>query len=247
MITNNQEKLYRSLRSSKGRREHGLFVVEGRKVILELLKSDHEVEVIMTSSEEGFGPEIAVEHCPQRVIDRISSFKNPGAEIAIVRSKRTDPVLDLKGPVFLLENIQDPGNLGSMIRTLRWFGATQMVVSPDCVDTFNPKVIRSSMGAVFHVNAIKAPLADSITDLNEAGIEVYATEMDGDPALMKILNKNVGIVIGNEGHGISEEVKRRCNGSISIAGAGQPGVESLNAAISLGILAHQLFKNPENG
>lgn len=245
MITNNQEKVYRSLKSSKGRKEHGLFLAEGRKVINELLQSEFEVEAILSSNvEDGFANSIELS---QKQIDRISALKNPTAEIAIVRVPDHPTVLEPSGPIFLLESIQDPGNLGTMIRTLRWFGASQVLVSTDCADVFNPKVIQASMGAVFHLDVIKGELLPAIETLRNSSYHVLATEMNGDPALVDELKRNVGIVIGNEGHGISSEILAACDASISIPGSGKAGTESLNAAISLSILAFQLFKNTANG
>lgn len=245
MITNNQEKVYRSLKSSKGRKEHGLFLAEGRKVINELLKSEFEVEAILSSNaEDGFDNSIELS---QKQIDRISALKNPTSEIAIVRVPDYPAVVEPSGPIFLLESIQDPGNLGTMIRTLRWFGASQVLVSADCADVFNPKVIQASMGAVFHLNVIKGDLLPAIETLRKSSYKVLTTEMDGDSGLMEGLNGNVGIVIGNEGHGISKEILAACDASISIPGSGMAGTESLNAAISLSILAFQLYKNAANG
>lgn len=245
MITNNQEKIYRSLKSSKGRKEHGLFLAEGRKVINELLQSEFEVETILSSSADGYFANCI--EMSQKQIDRVSALKNPSSEIAIVKNPNKPVELEPKGPIFLLENIQDPGNLGTMFRTLRWFGAGQVLVSADCADVFNPKVIQASMGAVFHLNVVKAELLPIIETLRNSNYQVFSTEMDGDPALMDELSGNVGIVIGNEGHGISREILAACDASISIPGSGKTGTESLNAAISLSILAFQLFKNSANG
>lgn len=218
---------------------HGLFLTEGTKAVSELLKSDYEIERILTNDEDSTLPN--VEHISKADLAAISSFKTPSNVIAIARIKSTPDQRKLSGPVFLLDSIRDPGNLGTIIRTVRWFGASDLILSSDCADIYNPKTIQASMGAVFHLRIQTSDLSDSIEKVRGSGYRIIGSNMNGTAIRKTNLPLDSAIVIGNEGHGISQSVLDLCDETMSIEGGNVDGVESLNAAMSVGIIAHHLY------
>lgn len=241
LITRAEEKKYRSLQQKKFRQEFGLFLVEGRKAISELIKSNFEIESILGIREEDLD---GFQVCSMEQIARISTFKTPPDLIAVVKTMAASSNIDsIQSPVFILDAIRDPGNLGTIMRTVRWFGAADLILSEDCADIYNPKTIQSSMGALFHINVHKGPLIDIIPKLKDSGFEIFGTEVSGMPLSGFNESKKIALTIGNEGHGISDQVKSLCDGMLAIDGGNVAGVESLNAAMSVGIIAHHLYNN----
>lgn len=218
---------------------HGLFLTEGTKAVSELLKSDYETERIIGIGEDSAIP--GIEQLDKADLASISSFKTPTNVIAIAHIKPFQPHSKSSGPLFLLDSIRDPGNLGTIIRTVRWFGGSELILSNDCADIYNPKTIQASMGAVFHMGILMADLQDPIEKLRSTGYRIIGTEMSGEPMEKTDFPFNSAIVIGNEGHGISQDVLDLCDETISIEGGNVQGVESLNAAMSVGIIAHHLY------
>ena len=239
MITRAEVKLYRSLQQKKFRQTHGLFLIEGRKTVSELLKSDYIIERIIGLEEDSKIPNI--EFVDKTNLANISSFKNPSDVIAIARVKADLGHSKISGPIFLLDSIRDPGNLGTIIRTIRWFGGSDLILSPDCADIYNPKSIQASMGALFHLKIQTTVLSDSIEALQSDGYRIFGTDMNGTDLNQANFPKDSAIVIGNEGHGISASILDLCNEQIAIEGGKAKGVESLNAAMSTGIIAHYLY------
>lgn len=178
-----------------------------------------------------------VEVVERTVFKQISDTVHPQGILAVVQKPcwREEEVLAQKeGKVLLLDGIRDPGNLGTMIRTAEAAGVKAVYMSPDCVDLFNPKVIRSTMGSIFRVPVFSAELTAVIRRLTEKGTCVYATSLAAQKSFRDVDLQSAGIIIGSEANGISDEVLRIVPEHIKIPMAGQ--VESLNAAVSAAIL-----------
>lgn len=178
-----------------------------------------------------------VEVVERTVFKQISDTVHPQGILAVVQKPcwREEEVLAQKGGrVLLLDGIRDPGNLGTMIRTAEAAGVKAVYMSPDCVDLFNPKVIRSTMGSIFRVPVFSAELTAVIRRLTEKGTCVYATSLAAQKSFRDVDLQSAGIIIGSEANGISDEVLRIVPEHIKIPMAGQ--VESLNAAVSAAIL-----------
>ncbi|MFT4526658.1 MAG: TrmH family RNA methyltransferase [Granulosicoccus sp.] len=218
---------------------HGLFLTEGKKAVSELLQSDFEIERIIAKDEDSNIPNIEV--MDKADLASISSFKSPSDVIAIARIKLALGQPKVMGPIFLLDSIRDPGNVGTIIRTVRWFGASDLIVSSDCADVYNPKTIQASMGAVFHLRIHTTDLSESIETLKSSGYRIFGTEMNGTPLNETELPADSAIIIGNEGQGINQSILDLCDEQIAIEGGNINGVESLNAAMSVGIIAHHLY------
>lgn len=227
-LSKNKIKLIRSLRLKKNRDAEHLFVVEGEKIINEILTEQPDSLEFICSIDEQFQFERSY-LTDERGMKEISSLKSPGNLLAVVRfphqkSGESDLILALDG-------IQDPGNLGTIIRTAEWFGISTIVCSNDTVDCYNSKVVQATMGSLFRMSI-------SYTDLNQflsdTELPIYGALLDGVDMYSTPLEKKGILVIGNEGKGISDEIKTCVTNPIFIPKYGE--AESLNAAMATGII-----------
>jgi len=240
LISKAQIKHIQSLKQIKFRREHGLFVAEGPKIVGELPVSDIKVDAVFALEEWIEGSKGKFEYIKAEInqlspkeLERISNLSSPNQVLAVchIPERNADEISDADGTVLVLDGIRDPGNLGTIIRTADWFGIRHIVCSDDCVDAYNPKVVQASMGSIARVKVF-------YTDLNEylsrTKLPVYATVMNGE----SIWDANPGegvYVIGNESNGIRTEVLRHATQKISIPSA-EGEAESLNASVATGIV-----------
>jgi len=238
MIVKSQVKYIQSLGQKKYRDEDAVFVAEGPKLVKELLNADNIIPVNIFGLDEWIKTNDAILDKGQVVevseseLDRISLFTSPNQVLGIFR-KPSFSDLKLEGKISLvLDNIQDPGNLGTIVRTADWFGIEYIICSEDSADVFNPKVVQATMGSIARVQVIYRSLPELLRD--HSHIEQYATALEGtDVTLMKPIREGL-IIIGNESRGISEEVLRTTTQKITIAKKGK--AESLNAAVAAGIV-----------
>tara|TARA_X000001036_G_C20400856_1_gene692714 strand:+ start:44 stop:760 length:717 start_codon:yes stop_codon:yes gene_type:complete len=236
MITKNQIKLIRSLRSKKNRYKYQLFVVEGRKNIRELLDSDYHFQSIFaTNSWIKDHQEISVIKVTNNELLRISNQKNPNEVLAIVKIK-SNHVSSKKGVVLVLDDVNDPGNMGTIIRVCDWFGISNIICSNDSVDLYNPKVIQSSMGSIFRVNVI---YTDLLKYLQGVDSPIYGAYMNGEDVKNISFSKNLHLVMGNESKGISENLSHLISNKVRINNIGE-SAESLNVAVASSILLYEI-------
>lgn len=232
-ISNKEIKFIKSLSSKKFRDESGLFVVEGEKLVREALASGFEVENIYRRDEIG-----------EETMSRISLLSSPSPVLALVR-KPSDidqaPASIDNGLYLALDSIRDPGNLGTILRIADWFGIKSVIASPDTVEAFNPKVVQSTMGAIFRVDLHYVDLERFANDVLKLDGRIYGTFLDGENIYSKDLDTGAVrpsvIVIGNEANGISERIEALVNERLFIPPypVDEPGSESLNAAVATAI------------
>ncbi|MCB9257280.1 MAG: RNA methyltransferase [Chitinophagales bacterium] len=239
-ISNGQIKQIRLLQTKKYRQKYDQFIVEGVKSVQEFLRSDLECLGLFTSVEHFIEfqalcpPGIIYETKPKQM-EQISALKSPQEVLAIFKIPKLKN-LDVKADFILaLEDIRDPGNLGTIIRSADWFGFSQIVCSNTCVDCFNPKVVQASMGSLARIKVFYLDLKTFIESNTEH--QLVLTDMKGEDYRSFAWSKNI-IVIGNEGKGISSELRSLQHAKISILKKG--GAESLNAAISASIILANL-------
>ena len=238
-ISNNQIKFVKSLHQKKSRDEHGLFLVEGEKMVDEAISSPFKVETVYRREDIG-----------EEAMGRISALANPSPVLAVVRKPEDSYINDAsdlapllaEGGLFLaLDTIRDPGNLGTILRIADWFGIKAAFAAPDTVDLFNPKVVQSTMGAIFRVKMHYVDLPSLSKLVLAAGGKVYGTFLDGQNLYHKDLDNGDAapsvIVIGNESNGISAEMAKLVSDRLYIPPfpPDDPGSESLNAAIATSI------------
>lgn len=238
MISNSEIKLITSLHRKKYRSLHNLFIAEGEKLISDLLSSGLELSHFYTTEvQENFDSFLSA--IPVRITERqmqkISVQKNPSGWLAVFKQPETTSP-DQALWVVALDDVQDPGNMGTILRLCDWFGIAQLVCSQDTVDVFNPKVVQASMGSIARVQVHYLPLE---TWLSRQTKPVFGAVLDGQ-VLGEIKWPDQGVILmGNEGQGIRPERAKFITNRVSITGAPSKGAESLNVAMATGILLHQ--------
>lgn len=242
MLTKNTIKLIRSLELKKFRTRENAFVAEGPKVVGDLLAVMRPKMVFATSQwiSENNTNGIDVEMVNEDVLSRISFLQHPQQVLAVFPMPSYDESIDyakeLKGKLTLaLDSVQDPGNLGTIIRIADWFGISTIICSEDTVDAWNPKVVQATMGSIARVNIIYLNLPDFLDTL-PADFPVYGTFLDGENIYTQQLTPDGLIIMGNEGNGISEAVRTKVNRRLLIPDFHQgPTADSLNVAIATAI------------
>ena len=230
-----------SLKEKKGRKELGLFLVEGRKMVAECQKSPIEIErVFVSESYTGEVPfeESAVVRVSDDVFRHLSDEKTPQGILCRVRIPDT-PLTAPKGKCLLLDGVADPGNLGTILRTANAAGYTEAYLTKECADPFSPKSVRASMSGVFFTKIYRAERAEILSVLKDTPILI--ADMGGSNVFTYAPPKQFALVIGNEANGVSDEVKKAAFHMIKIPM--QDTQESLNAAISAGIIMYVLQKD----
>ena len=226
-LSNTKVKNWNKLKEKKYRDETGLFLVEGDHLIKEALKKQMVVSTIGLNETYDYtvNPEI---------LKKLSSQKSGTKEIAVVKKIEEKKVDGDK--ILILDNIQDPGNLGTIIRSAVAFNINTIILSDDCVDLYNDKVIRSSEGMIFNINIVRKKLIEIIPKIKENGYTVYATTVNGKGYFEN--DSKIALVIGNEGNGIKEDILNLCDKNIKIKMNKE--CESLNAGVAASILMYEL-------
>lgn len=234
MINKSEIKLINSLKRKKFRDELELFVVEGVKNVNELIASDFEMEKIFATSDwEGNSDFEAIS---QKDLERISNLSNPNKVLALVKKKK-DLSIDYNSTSIVVDNVNDPGNLGTIIRTADWFGINQIICSKESVDAYNPKVVMSTMGSIFRT---KIFYCDLTSFFKESPLPVYGALLDGNSIYETNFDKSSLLFLGNESHGISEDLIPYINHKTTIPGSGT--TESLNLGVSCAIFTSEYFR-----
>ena len=231
-LSKNHIKLITSLSQKKYRQKHKLFVVEGVKVVQEFLNSSYELEIVFSTDTDFSSTNKFIEVTDQE-LKKISSLKNPNKVLAIFKiPNQINPIMG--GLILVLDSINDPGNLGTIIRLCDWFGIEQLVCSNETVDCFNPKVVQASMGSLTRV---AVSYLDLKKYLQNALVPIFVADMDGLNVYKTKLPDSALLVLGNEANGISDEIKQLVTTKITIPryGAFQQ-TESLNVATASAIL-----------
>jgi TrmH family RNA methyltransferase len=246
MISQQQIKTYASLKQKKFRNEHQLFLVEGRKSVEELLKSDFQLLHLIGKEEsvEAFARQgIPVDVVNSKTLDRISTLKTASDIIAVVEMPQHALDVNFEGKSILIDDIQDPGNLGTIIRTAHWFGFEQIICSENSVDLYNSKVIQASMGAIFKLPVLYRNLQTLIQEYHSKDIRVLGTFLEGKSVYEYQYKNNDVFVLGNEGKGISEPIESLIKEKVSIPifSVGIP-TESLNIASAAAVVCSEMAR-----
>jgi TrmH family RNA methyltransferase len=253
MVSKGQIQLARSLDRKKERDETGLFIAEGDKIVSELLHlpSGNGFRVKLLFATEGWfksqgthltnPPEDSIEVSSEELA-KLSLLKTPNQAVAIVhKPSQTSPAFDYSQDLLLgLDQIQDPGNVGTLIRLADWFGLAGIVASLDTADPFSPKVVQASMGSVFRIPFIQIPIDSFLVGLPKE-FPCYATSLDGDPVYQVSLTKNGIILLGNESHGLKTRFKNFATRNLLIPSYNQniEKAESLNVSIAAAIICSE--------
>ena len=251
MLTKNTIKLIRSLELKKFRTRENSFVAEGPKVVGDLLAVMRPKMVFATSQwiSENDTNGIDVEMVSEDELSRISFLQHPQQVLAVFPMPSYDESIDytkeLKGKLTLaLDSVQDPGNLGTIIRIADWFGIETILCSHETADAYNPKVIQATMGSIARVTIIYTDLTKTLEAI-ASEMPIYGTFLDGENIHSRQLPKEAVIVMGNEGKGISQDVARLVTDRVLIPNypAGRPTADSLNVAIATAITCAEFRRN----
>jgi RNA methyltransferase, TrmH family len=248
MLGKSRLKYIQSLGQKKVRDEAGVFIAEGPKLIAELLTSGNmHVQEIFSLKEWTKPPisgnksnkeELCITEITADELGKISQLSTPNQVLAIIKKPDTPLIQAANKLVLALDTIQDPGNLGTIVRIADWFGLTDIVCSRDCADIFNPKVVQATMGSIARVAVLYTDLAEWIG--LQKNIPLFAAVLDGERVMDVSKPKEGILIIGNESKGISPQLLTLVNRKITIPGKGK--AESLNAAVATGILLSHLVQ-----
>ena len=235
-LQNSRIKAWASLHQKKYRDESGLFLVEGDHLIEEALKANC-VETIISDGSKDFDFKDVV-FVSEEVMKKLS--KNVSSISCMAVCKKMEATIQEPTRIVLLENVQDPGNLGTIIRSAVAFRFDAIYLSEDCCDTYNEKTIRSSQGAIFSIPIFRGNIKDYLYALKKEGFYLVGTDLQESHPLGKVEKKEkMAFIFGNEGSGLSEECKKSTDENIRIE---MQGFESLNVAVAAGIILYQFQK-----
>lgn len=250
---NEKVKYIKKLKEKKYRDENGKFLVEGIKMLEEALKENADIDTIIICEEcikrevldTKFLYEIADKECiyvTEKIFNSLTDVVNPQGILAVInKSKKAKEIKYNEDFILVLDNIQDPGNMGTILRTLDSINISQIVISKNSTDVYNPKVIRSTMGAIFRVNIIVSDnLVDTIEEIKKQKYKVLATSLKGAKNIYDINFKKTAVVIGNEANGVSNEVLEKVDTHIKIPMLGR--TESLNASVAASVIMYEYVR-----
>lgn len=244
MITAARSKFIKSLQIKKYRQQHNSFLVQGAKNIIELMNSDIQVEVFYLThefvdelSQQGVTLPSEIEVVNQKEVEKHSTFSSNNAGFAIGKIPQQEPFKTGDDFIIALDNIRDPGNLGTIIRICDWYGIQHIICSEGCVDFYSPKVISASMGSFSRVKSYYCDLSEYLERVEE-GVPVLGAVLGGENIHQTKLPASGIVVIGSESHGISESILPYLTQKLMIPRFG--GAESLNAGIACAIICDHL-------
>ena len=239
MVTKSELKYIQSLSDKKVRLETGCFIAEGVKLVGEMIAAGYPLKAVYAlDSWESPDTSIEVTRVEAFELEKMSLLQTPNQVLAVAMMPQQGKALDLAGPLtIVLDGIQNPGNMGTIIRTADWFGITQIVASEDTADVYNPKVIGASMGSFMRVQVHYKNLADWIPTVK---LPVYGALLEGENVFTIKTPKQGLLVIGSEGKGIRENILDLITHPVTIPKIGD--AESLNAGIAAGIIVAQLTR-----
>jgi len=233
MLSKSQIKLITSLKQKKYRLQHQLFVAEGKKTIFELLDSNLKLHQLFTTTLDFDVSDVLLTQISENELKKISFLKSPNTALAVFKIPNTQTI-DFSKLVVALDNVRDPGNLGTIIRLCDWFGIKELVCNLETVDCYNPKVIQATMGSITRVNVSYVNLEEI---LSSKKVESFGAFMDGDNVYTSTLPNSGILVLGNEANGISDHLEAKITQRISIPRFGDlQATESLNVANAAAIL-----------
>jgi RNA methyltransferase, TrmH family len=247
MISQAEVKRVRALQQKKYRAETNRFLVQGRKVVAELLASSVRTEALFASEAAAAwiraaaeARQVPVHVLAEHQLERVGTFETGNELVAVAIAPDPPPFrAPAAGELMLaLDDVHDPRNMGGLLRIADWFGISRVICSPDCMEIYNPKVVQSSMGSLFRVQVRYAPLAEELGQCAAAGTRLFLADMDGTPVFQAQLSYPAVLVLGSESHGLSEAMRAMNAAVISIPRLGK--AESLNVAMAATVLLFDL-------
>ena len=255
-ITSKENKLIKhiiKLKEKKYRKEYNEYIIEGAKIVQEAIQEKVKIKQIIIS-ENAINTDLILNHLkeelqkinyikvPSNIFKLISEVEKPQGVLAIIEKEKQEENIDVNQDIILaLDDLQDPGNLGTIIRTADSVGLKQILISKGTIEAYNPKVIRSTMGAIFRVKIIECEnLKETLKKLQKNNFKIMVTDLNTDKSIYDIKLQKKVIIIGNEANGVSEEVKNIADTRVIIPMFGK--TESLNASIATGVILYEYVR-----
>ena len=238
-LDNDRIKNYIKLKERKNRKKNGESLIEGMHLVLEACKKGVVKEIILEEN-TSFITDLPTIYVSKEVINKISELDTP-SNIMAVCTMMDEKIVGNR--LLLLDDIQDPGNLGTIIRSALAFNVDTIILSPNTVDLYNPKVVRATQGMMFHINIVIKDLKEVITELKKKKIPVYGTRVDSGTDVRVLRDEKIdkyALIMGNEGNGVSTEILDMCDEYLYIKM--NEKVESLNVGVATSILLYELNK-----
>jgi TrmH family RNA methyltransferase len=249
MISQAALKRLRALQQKKFRQESGRYLVQGRKVVAELLQSSHRVETILATEESAAWVKplaaprnVSIQILAGHELDKIGTMEK-GNELIGIAITPEEPEFRPALPgelMFALDGVRDPRNMGGLVRIADWFGVKRILCSEDCIEIYNPKCVQSTMGSIFRVEMRYVPLEAELAQCAGAGARLYVADMEGEPVFEATLARPAILVFGSESHGLSEAVRALGAKVIAIPRVGS--AESLNVAMAAAALCTEFTR-----
>lgn len=239
MLSKNQVKLIQKLHHKKYRNELSLFIVEGKKSINEFLQAGYTPQLLIaTEAFTASVPQHLITPVSKDELRKVSTLQNPDEGLAVFEQPKHKGILQ-EGVIVALDNVQDPGNLGTIIRLCDWFGVETLLCNTQTVDCYNPKVVQASMGSLTRVAVHYLDLAAFLTT---TALPVYTMDLEGENLYTATFPKDCILILGNEANGISSEVRALSNEVITIPRFSQhQRTESLNVAMAGAIILSEVM------
>ena len=255
-ITSKENKLIKhiiKLKEKKYRKEYNEYIIEGAKIVQEAIQEKAKIKQIIIS-ENAINTDLIQNHLkeelrkidyiqvPSNIFKLISEVEKPQGVLAIIEKEKQEENIDINQDIILaLDDLQDPGNLGTIIRTADSIGLKQILISKGTTEAYNPKVIRSTMGAIFRVKIIECEnLKETLKKLQKNNFKIMVTDLNTDKSIYDIKLQKKVIIIGNEANGVSEEIKNMADTRAIIPMFGK--TESLNASIATGVILYEYVR-----
>ncbi|RLD66465.1 MAG: RNA methyltransferase [Bacteroidetes bacterium] len=247
MISKAKIKLIQSLKHKKNRDKNGLFVAEGIKTIKELLDTKlSAVEIFCTQkalSQIEINKDVKLTEAGKEEIKKVTHLSTPSEIVGLFKTPENDLADSFRTNfILVLDGVQDPGNLGTIIRLADWYDIKNIVCSENCVDAYNPKVVQSTMGSIFRVKVHYTNLLPFLEQANRNKFTIYGSFMNGETIYTELFDEKKILIMGSEGKGISDEVEKFVEKKIGIPTFfnGDDGPESLNVAIASAIIVSEM-------
>lgn len=250
---NEQIKYLKKLKDKKYRDQENAYIIEGIKLIKEAIQENIKIKLIIVcddcTQENAIDSELKYEiaryeciYVSEKIFLSLTNVVNPQGILAVVEKDTNTNKIDYNDDLFLiLDDIQDPGNMGTILRTADSINLKQIIVSKGTVDAYNPKVIRSTMGAIFRINIIESDnLTKTIKEMKKNKIKIAATSLQTDKSIYDVSYEKTAIVIGNEANGVSNEVLELADEKIKIPMTGK--TESLNASVATAVILYEAVR-----
>ena len=246
-------KKLKKLKDKKYRDQENCYLIEGVKLIKEAIQENAKIKLIIICDDckqendldSDIKYEIAKYECisvSEKIFLSLTNVVNPQGILAVIEREKPKEKIDYNEDLFLiLDNLQDPGNMGTILRTADSLNIKQIILSKDCADAYNPKVVRSTMGAIFRINIIESEnLVKTIKEMKKHKIKVMATSLDTTKSIYDVTYEKTAIVIGNEANGVEKEILELADERIKIPMPGK--TESLNASVATAVILYEAMR-----